>query len=109
MIVPMDARAVRFSEVGRALSAAARTGGLDAPAFRSPPRVLHRDRTLLRRPHAGATVAVRLTGRPFGAVVADMVEGVLVANDLTGDDASRWRRELWSAVERATGEVLEAA
>jgi len=71
--------------------------------------VLHRDRTLRRRHGASPTVAVRLNGRPFAAVVADMVEGVLVANGLVDDDAARWRRDLWSAVERATGEVLEAA
>ncbi len=110
MIVHMDARAVRFAEVGRVLSAAAREGGLEAPTFRSPPRILHVDRTLRRRPGGGApTVAVRLGGRPFAAVVADMVEGVLAANELSDVEAARWRRDLWSAVEEGSGRALEAA
>ncbi len=80
-----------------------------APAFRSPPRSTHRDRALRRRANGAPTVAVRLVGRPFAAVVADMVDGVLAANGLEADAAAGWRRRLWNAVEEATGEVLEAA
>lgn len=47
-------------------------------------------------------MAVRLGDRPLGAVVADMIEGVVVANDLTGGDATRLRTLLWEAV---SGEV----
>ena len=39
-------------------------------------------------------VAVRLRSRPPADVVADMVEGVLVANGLTGDAAGRVRATL---------------
>ncbi len=91
------------------LSAAARAGGLEAPTFRSPPRILHVDRTLRRRAGASPTVAVRLGGRPFAAVVADMVEGVLAANELADVDAARWRRELWAAVDQGSGRAAEAA
>ena len=44
-------------------------------------------------------VAVRLRGRPWSAVVSDMVEGVIVANRLGGADADGARRALWSALE----------
>jgi hypothetical protein len=71
--------------------------------------VLHRDRTIRRRANGAPTVAVRLNGRPFAAVVADMVDGVLVANQLSDDDASAWRRRLWVAAEDSTGEVMRAA
>ena len=44
-------------------------------------------------------VAVRLRGRPWSADVSDMVEGVVVANRLTGTDADATRRALWAALE----------
>jgi hypothetical protein len=49
------------------------------------------------RQQGGATVAVRLRDRPWAAVLADMVEGVVVANRLTGTEADRCRTALWAA------------
>ena len=46
---------------------------------------------------SGVTVAVALRDRPWGAVVADMVEGVVVANRLAGVAADRARAALWEA------------
>jgi hypothetical protein len=43
-------------------------------------------------------VSVEVTGRPTEAVVADMVEGVVVVNGVTGTDATRLRTRLWEAV-----------
>ena len=54
--------------------------GLEAPSFCSPPAVPGVDRTLRRVPGAGARVAVRLWGRSFAAIRADMIEGVVAAN-----------------------------
>ena len=34
------------------------------------------------------------------AVLADMIEGVIVTNDLAGADATRARTALWSALEQ---------
>ena len=105
----MEATSLRFSAVARTLATAARSRGLDAPGFRSPPRLSEAERPLQRTPGGGATVAVRLRGRPFVAVVADMVEGVVVANQLTGTEATRVRTALWDAVVAAGGEAVEAA
>lgn len=74
---------LRFAVAAKAISDEARVAGLLVPGFRSPPR-LPVDRALRRRPGATPTVAVRVNGRPMETVVADMVEGVLVANGLTG-------------------------
>jgi hypothetical protein len=52
------------------------------------------DRTLRRRP-GGAVVAVRLKGRPWPAVLGDMIEGVVAANRLGAPAATRLRTELW--------------
>jgi hypothetical protein len=55
--------------------------GLVAPSFRSPPAVPGVDRTLRRQPDGGGvTVAIRLWGRSFADIRADMVDGVLAAN-----------------------------
>jgi hypothetical protein len=85
--------AVRFADVARRLGAAAHEAGLDVPAFRSPPRVAGADRTIRRYP-AGSVVSVRLRGRPFADVVADMVDGVLAANRVGGADAAQLRHRL---------------
>jgi hypothetical protein len=37
-------------------------------------------------------------GRPLVAVVADMIEGVVVANRLVPPVADRLRRELWDVI-----------
>ena len=79
----MDAQPITpwFSWASRALAHAAVRLGLVAPSFRSPPAVPGVDRTLRWQPDGGgAVVAVRLWGRPFPAIRADMVAGVLAAN-----------------------------
>jgi hypothetical protein len=97
----MEATAVRFAAAVRALGTAARRQGLVVPAFRSPPRVEGADRTLRHRRDGTAVVAVRRRGRPFTAVLADLVEGVVVANDLDGVRAAGARSALWATVESA--------
>jgi len=95
---------VHFAHTARLLADTARSLGLMAPGFRSPPRLVGVDRTVRRRGDDHAVVAVRLTGRPAWAVVADMVEGVVVANGLLPPEADRVRAHLWEAV---TGAGLE--
>jgi hypothetical protein len=95
----MEATSLRFAAAARALGQAARSRGLAVPGFRSPPRLPGVERSLRRRGDGGATIAVALHGRPFVAVLADMVEGILVANRLHGADATRVRTALWAALE----------
>jgi hypothetical protein len=88
---------IRFAELARRIGAAARAAGLVAPAFRTPPRRSGVARTIRRLP-GGPVVAVCLRSRPPADVVADMVEGVVVANRLTGDVADRIRATLLQTV-----------
>jgi hypothetical protein len=53
-----------------------------------------------------ATVAVQLRHRPWVAVLADMIDGVLAVNALRGAAADEVRTALWQAVE---GAVVVAA
>ena len=56
------------------------------------------DRSIRRRPSAGAVVAVRVNGRPLAAMLADMIEGVVAANRLVAPHADRLRAELWATM-----------
>jgi hypothetical protein len=96
--VPARPPAFRFADACAALVRAARECGLEPPSFRSPPGIAGADRTVRRRPDGGVVVSVRHRGRPFVAVVADLVEGVVVANRLHGADAIRARSALFDAV-----------
>lgn len=69
--------------------------GLVTPVFKSPPRIVGASRTIRRRSDGRAVVAVAFRGRPWPAVISDLIEGVLVINDLTGTAASRARDDLW--------------
>lgn len=89
---------LRFGSVARVLARLAETEGLSYPAFRSPPGLGGVTRSIRRRPDGKATVAVALRGRPWAAVLADMVEGVVAANGLRGVAADRCRTALWAGL-----------
>ena len=95
------ATTVEFASAARALTREARRRGLVGPSFRCPPRLVGIDRSIRRRPD-GAVVSIRLKGRPRSAVMADMIEGVVVANGLRPPQSDRLRTELWTALESAS-------
>lgn len=85
----------QFAAAARLLASEAQRYGLDAPGFRSPPRMIGFDRTIRRR-QVGGVVAVGLRGRPFVAVLSDMIEGVIVVNQLQTPESDRVRTALWA-------------
>ena len=89
-----SASTVDFASAARTLTREARRRGLIGPSFRCPPRLVGVDRSIRRRPD-GATVSVRLRGRPWAAVLADMIEGVVASNQLAPPQSDRLRDELW--------------
>jgi len=89
-----------FATAARRLATLARSAGLEVPAFRAPPRIPGVARSLRRYP-GGTVVSVRLRDRSLDAVIADMVEGVVVANRLSGEAALRARTQLASALVEA--------
>jgi hypothetical protein len=97
----------KFADTARRLAVAARAAGLVAPVFRSPPRGGSALRTIRRLP-GGPVVAVRVRARPFAEVTADMIEGVVVANQLDAATAIRVRALLAGALP-ASGSRPEAA
>ena len=99
----MEASSLRFAAAARTLGEMARAAGLVVPSFRSPPRLAGVDRTMKRQPDSlgvkAVTVAVRIKGRPWVSVLADMIDGVIVANSLSGPTAGAARTVMWAAVE----------
>lgn len=88
---------VRFAQVARQINQVAKELDLTAPAFRSPPRVAGVRRTIKRRKDGSATVSVSVRGRPAVAVVADMIDGVMAANDPGSTRSAGIADRLWSA------------
>ena len=101
MLVAVEATALRFATAVKVLGSTARRLGLVVPAFRSPPRLADADRTLRRTADGRAVVSVRRRGRPWSVVLADLIDGVLVANALVGATAESARSALWGAAEAA--------
>jgi hypothetical protein len=94
----MESPSLQFAATVRTLGASARERGLVVPGFRSPPRRPGADRTVRFSADGAATIAVSVRGRPFEAVVADLIEGIVVVNELDGFEATRLRTALWEAV-----------
>lgn len=89
---------LQFVEAARSLSSSARQYGLQVPTFRSPPRIDDVQRSI-RWGSDASTISVVLRGRPWNAVLADMIEGIIVANGLGRSEADHVRGFLWIAVQ----------
>ena len=98
MVSAMTALSIQFSSTARILGEAARRQNLIVPSFRSPPRVPGRMRTLRRHNDGSVTVSLVVRNRPWSAVVADMIQSFVVANNLDEAAAELARDHLWLAV-----------
>src|SRR5262245_4988293 len=106
--MPANQTALDFAHAARILAREARRRGLVAPSYRCPPRIVGVQRSL-RRTGQGAVVAVQLKGRPWLAVVGDMIEGVVVVNRLQPPAADRIRTELWRVLDAMSTAPVGAA
>ena len=95
----MQPMSLRFAAASRTLGVLARREGLIAPTFRSPPGRTDALRTIRRTRADRVTIAIALRDRPWTAVLADMIEGVVVANELAPAAADAWRDGAWAALE----------
>ena len=95
--MPVTNTSLDFAHAARTIGREVRRRGLVAPGFRCPPRIAGVDRSV-RRVANGAVIAVQLKGRPWAAIVGDMIEGVIVTNQLQPPRSDRLRAELWQAL-----------
>ena len=97
-IVLVGMTSLDFGAAARSLARAAQLRGLVVPVFASPPSRSDLDRSIRRR-NGSPVVSIRLRGRPRGAVLADMIEGIVVANHLESARADLVRSALWLAID----------
>jgi hypothetical protein len=101
----VESQSVQFGEAARSLASRARSLELLTPVFKSPPRIVGVSRTIRRRSDGQAVIAVAFRSRPWNAVLADMIDGILHINELSGAAASRARDDLWETL----SDPIEAA
>ena len=89
--------ATDFASLGRILTDAAGHHGVEAPGFRSPPRLAGIRRSVTRNLDGTVTVAVVVRGRPTTAVMADMIDGVVLSSGLEGAERREFHDQLWHA------------
>lgn len=95
---PLNAPA--FAETVRRLKLAATAAGMQSPSFTSPPRLPSVDRSIRRLQSGAVIVSVRRGKRAADAVVHDMIQGVVVANRLSGSEAEDAARKLAACLNR---------
>jgi hypothetical protein len=91
----VESQSVQFGEAARSLAGRARSRGLATPVVKSPPSIVGVSRTVRYRTDGQAVIAVAFRGRPWNAVLADMIEGILHINVFSGAALSRARDDLW--------------
>lgn len=95
-MIETQANAVSFAAIGRVLTDQALTLGVSAPSFRSPPRIPGVRRSVTRNRDGSVTVSVIVSRRPLSAVVADMIDGLVLTSGLKADEARSLYDELWT-------------
>ncbi|MCY4069178.1 MAG: hypothetical protein OXE79_08775 [Acidimicrobiaceae bacterium] len=103
----MHMSSLDYGIAARSLARAARLRGLLAPVYASPPSRPDLDRSIRRR-NGSPVVSIRLRGRPRAAVLADMIEGIVVSNSLEAPRADLVRSALWLAVDGAPDDAEQA-
>ena len=94
--IETQANAMSFAAIGRVLTDQALALGIPAPSFRSPPRIPGVRRSVTRNRDDSITVSVIVSRRPLSAVIADMIDGLVLASGLKADEARSLYDKLWS-------------
>ncbi len=89
--------ATDFATASRILTDTAAQFNGTAPGFRSPPRIPGVKRSVTRNRDGSVTVAVAVRDRPVMAVIADMIDGIMLTSGDSGE--SNLYDALWSAAQ----------
>ena len=87
---------IQFSRTIRTLGRIANQLGYVTPQFRCPPPSAQYQRSI-RRNKDDLSISIVIRGRPWLAVLADIVEGFVIANAKSGQD-SEIRNILWDTI-----------
>jgi hypothetical protein len=102
-VMATNQSALDFAHAARLLGREARRRGLVAPSYRCPPRIVGVQRSLASLPEGRRGGGGAAQGRPWLAVLGDMIEGVVVANNLRPPQADRLRTDLWQVMGAQAG------
>ena len=94
--IETQANAMSFAAIGRILTGQALSLGVIAPSFRSPPRIPGVRRSVTRNRDGSITVSVIVSRRPLSAVIADMIDGVVLTSGLKAVEARTLYDKLWT-------------
>lgn len=98
---------LEFAEAARQMGHTIRANNHEVPTFRSPPKAPGQLRSLRRRSDGSVTISVALRGRSMAAILADMIDGVVAANELDGTSATSLREELWESMSDLLAPVVK--
>lgn len=99
---------VAFAHAARVLSLVARELGHEAPSFRSPPRIAGARRSMTKRTDGSVCISVATRNRTAAAVIADMIEGIVVASSEAPSAVGALRDALWAAIDPQLSALLNA-
>ena len=88
---------IQFSIAVRTLGRIADQLGYRIPQFRCPPPSAKYQRSVRKTGEENLSISIVIRGRPWLAILADIVEGVVIANTQSGQD-SELRNILWDCI-----------
>lgn len=94
--IETQANAMSFAAIGRVLTDQALALGITAPSFRSPPRIPGVRRSVTRNRDGSVTLSVIVSRRPLSAVMADMIDGLVLTSGLRAEEARSLYDKLWA-------------
>ena len=88
---------IQFSIAVRTLGRIADRLGYRIPQFRCPPPSAKYQRSVRKTGDENLSISIVIRGRPWLAILADIVEGFVIANTQSGQD-SEIRNILWDCI-----------
>ena len=88
---------IKFSIAVRTLGRIADQLGYRIPQFRCPPPSAKYQRSVRKTGDENLSISIVIRGRPWLAILADIVEGFVIANIQSGQD-SEIRNILWDCI-----------
>ena len=101
-----ESYSIKFVKVVRTLERIANQRGFNVPTFRSPPPTAKFQRTVKKQPDKKLIISIVVRERPWLAVLADIIEGFVLANKPSNRE-SELRDLLWDSISSNGFEATE--
>ena len=101
-----ESYSIKFLKVIRTLERIAGQRGFVAPSFRCPPPSAKFQRSIKKLDNDKVTISIVARDRPWLAVLADIVEGFVIANS-SSERESELRNLLWDSIASNDLQIIE--